>query len=280
MPGRGTRVTRRNPLSPKRQPPAQDGLFQGGLSQAGLSQAGLSQPDGLDDIPVARRTARPGIPANRWLLRLTVASGSLLLGLVVLLLWRPQPLQRLLAPPPVKGLNARTGPDGRLLGHFPYTELAASDRVAVAPGLTLHRDAAAALLAMQRDAASSGVELVVLSAFRSITLQQDLFFGVKSERNQSARERAMVSAPPGFSEHSTGYAVDLGDSRAPATNLLPAFDQTEAFAWLQAHAARYHFILSFPRDNAQGVSYEPWHWRFEGSAEALQVFEPAQRLAR
>jgi len=259
-------VTRRNPLSsPKRRPPDQDGLLQAG---------------GLEDIPVARRSARPGSPANRWLLRLTVATGSLLLGLVVLLLWRPQPLQGLLAPQPVKGLNARTGPDGRLLGHFPYPELAPSDQVAVAPGLSLHRDAAVSLLAMQRDAASSGVELVVLSAFRSITLQNDLFFGVKSERNQSARERAMVSAPPGFSEHSTGYAVDLGDGRTPATNLSPAFDQTEAFAWLQAHAARYHFTLSFPRGNAQGVSYEPWHWRFEGSAEALQVFEPAQRLAR
>lgn len=261
----GTRVTRRNPHSPNRLPTA---------------QGGSSRASGLDDIPVARRSVRPGSPANRWLLRLVVASGSLLLGLLVLLLWQPQPLQRLWAQPPVKGLNARTGPDGRLLGHFPYVELAPSDQVAVAPGLTLHRDAAAALLAMQREAANSGVELVVLSAFRSIALQNDLFFEVKSERNQSARERAMVSAPPGFSEHSTGYAVDLGDGRAPATNLSPAFDQTEAFAWLQAHAARYHFTLSFPRGNAQGVSYEPWHWRFEGSAEALQVFEPAQRLAR
>ena len=90
----------------------------------------------------------------------------------------------------------------------------------------------------------------------------------------------MVSAPPGFSEHSTGFAIDLGDGLAPATNLSPSFDQTEAYAWLNANAARYHFTLSFPRGNAQGVSYEPWHWRFEGSAEALQLFEPAQRLAR
>jgi D-alanyl-D-alanine carboxypeptidase len=150
----------------------------------------------------------------------------------------------------------------------------------VAPGLELHRDAAEALLAMQRDAANAGVDLAVLSAFRSIPVQNDLFFGVKSERNQNARERAMVSAPPGFSEHSTGYAVDLGDGRAPAANLSPAFDQTAAFTWLKDHAARYHFVLSFPRGNAQGVSYEPWHWRFEGTAAALKVFEPAQRLAR
>ncbi len=90
----------------------------------------------------------------------------------------------------------------------------------------------------------------------------------------------MVSAPPGFSEHSTGFAIDVGDGLAAATNLSPSFDQTPAYAWLQANAARYHFALSFPRGNAQGVSYEPWHWRFEGSAESLQLFESAQRLAR
>ena len=238
------------------------------------------QPLALGDIPVARRTSPPSAKANRWLLGVSVGTGSLLITLALLVVWRPGPLQRLLAPPPVKGLDARTGLDGRLLGHFPYGELAASKRVAIAPGLSLHRDAAEALLAMQRDAASSGVELVVLSAFRSHALQKELFFDVKSDRNQSARERAMVSAPPGFSEHSTGFAIDLGDGLAPATNLSPSFDQAPAYAWLQANAARYHFSLSFPRGNAQGVSYEPWHWRFEGSAEALQLFEPAQRLAR
>jgi D-alanyl-D-alanine carboxypeptidase len=89
-----------------------------------------------------------------------------------------------------------------------------------------------------------------------------------------------VSAPPGFSEHSTGYAVDLGDASAPGTDLSPSFQSTRAFAWLQANANRYHFTLSFPEGNRQGVNYEPWHWRFEGSAEALKTFEAAQRLAR
>ena len=234
----------------------------------------------MGDIPVARRTRPPSAKANRWLLGASVGTGSLLITFALLVVWRPGPLKRLLAPAPVEGLSARTSLDGRLLGHIPYGELAASKRVEIAPGLSLHRDAAAALLAMQRDAASSGVELVVLSAFRSHTLQKELFFDVKSDRNQSARERAMFSAPPGFSEHSTGFAIDLGDGLAPATNLSPSFDQTPVYAWLLANAARHHFSLSFPRGNAQGVSYEPWHWRFEGSAEALQLFEPTQRLAR
>ena len=192
----------------------------------------------------------------------------------------PAQFRRWLSPPPVEGLNARPSADGRLLGHFPYAEAAAADLVEVSPGQALHRDAASSLLAMQRAAAADGISLTVLSAFRPIALQKDLFFAVKSERNQSALQRSRVSAPPGFSEHSTGYAVDLGDGRAPQANLSEGFAATDAFRWLQANAARHHFILSFPAGNPQGVNYEPWHWRFEGTAEALKHFEPAQRLAR
>jgi len=190
------------------------------------------------------------------------------------------PLRSVLTPPPVAGLNARLSSDGRLLGHFPYPEVQTAKLTNLAPGQQLHRDAAQALAAMHQAAAADGVQLVVLSAFRSIALQKQLFFDVMAERNQSSRTRARVSAPPGFSEHSTGFAVDLGDARAPAANLSPRFDQTAAYRWLAANAARFHFQLSFPQGNPQGVSYEPWHWRYEGSTEALRLFEPAQRLAR
>ncbi len=189
-------------------------------------------------------------------------------------------LQRPAVTPDWQQRSARPDRDGRLLGHFPYREVAADQLVTIAPGQQLQRDAASALLDMQAAARADGIDLVVLSAFRSIATQQHLFFDVKSERNQNARERARVSAPPGYSEHSTGYALDMGDGNAPGTNLSVSFDQTPAFAWLQRHAAHYHFVLSFPQGNAQGVSYEPWHWRFEGSAQALRVFEPAQQLVR
>jgi D-alanyl-D-alanine carboxypeptidase len=232
----------------------------------------------MDDIPEARRVValRPAGPL--WREPLVLSLGGSLLVLAGLALLLQQPLRRWLAPAPVPGLAARLGADGRLLGHFPYAEAAGNQLVAIAPGQQLQRDAAKALLAMQRAARSEGVDLVVLSAFRSIAVQKELFFDGKSERAQSARERAQVSAPPGFSEHSTGYAVDLGDGRSPTTNLAADFADTPAFRWLQTHAARFHFVLSFPEDNPQAVSYEPWHWRFEGTAEALKTFEPAQRL--
>ena len=233
-----------------------------------------------EDIPLARRVVLPSQPRRRNSLPLVAL---LLLGVAlaaVLTVLSPRLLVQRGAPWVSTGAQQRPSADGRLLGHLPYQEVPAADRVTVAPGLELHRDAAAALQAMQDAARAEGVDLVLLSGFRSLALQQQLFFDVKSERNQSAQERARVSAPPGYSEHSTGYAVDLGDGTAPRTNLSQSFEQTAAFSWLQANAARFHFVLSFPPGNAQGVNYEPWHWRFEGSAQALQVFEPAQRLNR
>lgn len=235
---------------------------------------------GSDDIPLARRTVSPALQRRpRWRLALLAAAGSLLTAAALAVVF-PQPLRRLVAPPPVKGLQARVSLDGRLLGHFPYAEAPADQLVTVAPGVQLQGDAAEALERMQAAAAADGIDLRVLSAFRSIELQKHLFFDVKADRNQSAAERAQVSAPPGFSEHATGFAIDLGDGRAPATNLSPGFDTTAAYAWLRANANRYHFTLSFPQGNRQGVSYEPWHWRFEGSADALKIFESAQRLSR
>nr|WP_254217001.1 M15 family metallopeptidase [Synechococcus sp. CCY 9618] len=230
---------------------------------------------------MARRTTpRPRRQASlrKRLARLLLTSALLAGGGVLLLLG---PLRSLIAPPPpVPGLAARLGPDGRLLGHFPYPDTDQADLVSIAPGLQLRPEAARALEAMRAAADADGIALSVLSAYRGRDLQQQLFFDVKAERNQTSVDRARVSAPPGFSEHSTGYAVDLGDGRRPSTNLMESFEDTEAYRWLDRHAARFHFVRSFPRGNRQGVSYEPWHWRFEGSTEALEMFEPAQRLDR
>ena len=233
-----------------------------------------------DDVPLARRnTPRPRLqPSLPRRLAQVLLSGALLAGGAVLLLIGP--LRPLIAPVPVAGLAARLGPDGRLLGHFPYPEARPEELVAIAPGLLLRPEAARALEAMRTAAEADGISLTVLSAYRGVELQKQLFFDVKAERNQTSADRARVSAPPGFSEHSTGYAVDLGDSRLPASNLMESFESTDAYRWLDRHAARFHFVRSFPKGNRQGVIYEPWHWRFEGSTEALEMFEPAQRLAR
>ncbi len=167
-----------------------------------------------------------------------------------------------------------------LLGHLPYPEAPQSDLVPIPghPRLRLHRAAAEKFHLMVQDARRSGVNIVPISAFRSEQEQKQLFFGVGAQRNQTPAQRAALSAPPGYSEHHTGYAVDIGDGNAPATNLSENFEKTKAFVWMSQNAAKYGFELSFPRDNQQGVSYEPWHWRFVGDRDSLETFYKARNI--
>jgi D-alanyl-D-alanine carboxypeptidase len=67
-----------------------------------------------------------------------------------------------------------------------------------------------------------------------------------------------VNTAPGFSEHHSGRALDLSTPGEAAAE--ESFESTSAFAWLCAHAARFGFVLSYPRDNPHGIVYEPWHW--------------------
>ena len=191
----------------------------------------------------------------------------------------PQTTTRAVPPQPSISAQAKTEPapnktQNNLLGHLPYNVAAESELAPVTADNSLKMRPAAArkFLEMQAAAKADGVNLTLLPAFRDVKTQEQLFFGVKEQRVQNATTRAEVSAPPGYSEHHTGYAVDLGDGQAPATNLELDFAQTPAFRWLQQNALKYSFEMSFPPDNIQGVSYEPWHWRFVGDRDSLETF--------
>jgi zinc D-Ala-D-Ala carboxypeptidase len=167
-----------------------------------------------------------------------------------------------------------------VLGHISYKEAPESELVPVFSDgrIRMRKAAAAKYEAMVGEARKTGVNMVAISAFRSVKDQNQLFFGVGAQRNQTPAERAALSAPPGYSEHHTGYAVDIGDAAVPAANLSEMFEKTKAYQWLQANAARFGFELSFPQNNPQGVSYEPWHWRFVGDTDSLETFYRAKNV--
>ena len=173
-------------------------------------------------------------------------------------------------------LNNEKNKDGRILGHLPYKEISEEKLVLIEPNIEVHIDMQESLLNMREEARKDGVYLVFLSGYRSINLQNDIFYSLKSIRNQDAVERARVSAPPGYSEHSTGFAIDIGDATQRETDFETEFENTNAFKWLVKNAAKFHFKLSFNKNNKY-IDYEPWHWRFEGSIEALKVFESSNR---
>jgi D-alanyl-D-alanine carboxypeptidase len=117
--------------------------------------------------------------------------------------------------------------------------------------------AARAWMRMRDAAAQDGIELQVVSAFRSVEYQ----FGIlkrKLDRGETIAEILRVSAAPGYSEHHSGRALDITTPGFAA--LEEEFEHSPAFAWLKKNARQFGFRLSYPRRNPHGIAYEPWHW--------------------
>ncbi len=123
--------------------------------------------------------------------------------------------------------------------------------------LWLRLEAARAWRKMQETARDAGIVLEAISGYRSHDYQLGIFER-KRARGLSVADILQVNAAPGFSEHHSGLALDIGCPGTPPAETC--FDTTAAFAWLQAHAADFGFQMSYPRDNPHGIVYEPWHW--------------------
>ena len=112
-------------------------------------------------------------------------------------------------------------------------------------------------VAMRQAAQAEGVELLLVSGYRSFAYQASLIRR-KLDAGQGLEEILSVNAPPGCSEHHTGRAVDIATPGVPP--LTEAFEKSSAFQWLERNAGNHGFSMSYPRDNAFGYVYEPWHW--------------------
>lgn len=122
--------------------------------------------------------------------------------------------------------------------------------------------AAQAWSRMQAAARDERVSLLPFSGFRSY-LRQKVLIESHLKKGRPIEDILTHIAIPGFSEHHSGRAVDIhANGRAL---LEEEFENTDAFAWLTANAHRFDFRLSYPRANASGIIYEPWHWFYAGA---------------
>ena len=119
--------------------------------------------------------------------------------------------------------------------------------------------AARAWTRMKTAARKDGIGLAIVSAFRGFDRQVEIIRR-KIAEGQSVRQILAFSAPPGYSEHHTGCAVDIGTEGCD--ELEEVFEQSPAFAWLRKNASRYGYFMSYPRGNKYGYRYEPWHWMY------------------
>jgi D-alanyl-D-alanine carboxypeptidase len=128
--------------------------------------------------------------------------------------------------------------------------------------------AAAAWRRMSAAALADGVVIRIASAFRSIDRQAEIVRD-KLAQGVSLTDILSASAPPGYSEHHTGRALDITTDGVTPFEL--EFADTPAFRWLSANAARFGFGLSFPAGNPYGYQYEPWHWCYKAAEGGMAM---------
>jgi len=131
--------------------------------------------------------------------------------------------------------------------------------------ILLRRSAALSLEKMVAAARKDGVDLVVLEGWRSHAAQAELY-----EKMQALPGTVGLAAPPGWSDHATGYAVDFADGRWPKNDY--SFPSSKAYQWLKIHAGDYWF--SEPFSESHPTLHKPWHWRFEGDSKSFDLFYP------
>lgn len=147
-------------------------------------------------------------------------------------------------------------------------------------GVLFENQAGRALEKMLDAAKKENINIKIISGYRSPDYQQllwersislEMWGGLCYE--DAVKKVGRTLALPGSSEHNTGLAADLGTE--DADDCQEDFHRTAQGRWLGKNAARYGFILRYPRMKEQitGIDFEPWHYRYVGSEAAKMMFD-------
>lgn len=130
----------------------------------------------------------------------------------------------------------------------------------------VNKEALEALKEMQADCQAIGLNIPLVSGYRSFETQKKLYGNyVKRDGEKIANT---YSAKPGESEHQTGLSFDVG-------KVDSSFANTKEAKWIDENAYLYGFIVRYPKNktNITGYIYEPWHIRYLGKKTAKMVYE-------
>jgi D-alanyl-D-alanine carboxypeptidase len=125
---------------------------------------------------------------------------------------------------------------------------------------------------MVNAAKSDGIDLSIVSAYRSYSTQQSTYNYWVAYNSGCVSCADRVSARAGHSQHQLGTTLDFSSSEVN-DSLGIKFGDTKASAWLKDNAYKYGFVISFPQgyESVTGFSYEPWHYRYIGKVNAQEM---------
>lgn len=130
-----------------------------------------------------------------------------------------------------------------------------------------NREAVVAFKNMYEAAKKEGLGLVINSSYRSYQDQENICNTFKDLYGEGYVTKYV--ALPGFSEHQTGLAFDIGSTSSKI------FAESKEYEWMKENAYKYGFILRFTKSNAYitGFRSEPWHYRYVGKKIAKYIYE-------
>ena len=136
-------------------------------------------------------------------------------------------------------------------------------------GVMLKSEAYEHLKEMFEAAREEGYYFYISTAYRSYDFQKALYDSYLLK--DSAEVVDSYSSRPGFSDHQTGLACDIG---MPGYK-FEMFTDTDECRWLHENAYKYGFILRYPegKENITKYKYESWHFRYVGVEVSTYIYE-------
>ena len=153
----------------------------------------------------------------------------------------------------------------KLPSNYEAKDLVTLSKTYSSRGHKIKKVASESLMKMIDAAKADGLNLLVISGYRTESTQRGLFNN--SVKRNGEAHALIYSAKPGHSEHQLGLAVDLNSTEE-------SFDQTKEYKWLKANSYKYGFIERYPKGKEfiTGYGYEPWHYRYLGVDLATKVY--------
>ena len=138
-------------------------------------------------------------------------------------------------------------------------------------------EAGKAFVAMREAALEEGIEIEIVSAYRSYERQKFIWnrkFYSNARKGISPKENLNkiieYSTLPGTSRHHWGTDIDIIDGKKPKEGdllLEEKFHENGPYVklreWMEKNANRYGFYLPYTDSpKREGFNYEPWHYSF------------------
>ena len=151
-------------------------------------------------------------------------------------------------------------------------------------GYQLQKEANDAFLLMKSEAKKSGIDIEIVSSYRSFERQKKIwtrkykkFTSEGLNPSEAINKIIEYSTIPGTSRHHWGTDIDIidGSKEAPKSVLNPNnFTDNNIYSelqiWLEENANKFGFYIVYTNETSRkGFKYEPWHYSYKSLSKPM-----------